>query len=50
MQLDLDAFVFTLPYMLKGMAGIFFITALIILLISLLKKVLLSKDKRTAGS
>lgn len=39
MKLDVDAFIKTLPIMGKGMLGIFIVTLVIILLITVLNKI-----------
>lgn len=43
--MNYEAFLSTLPIMAKGMAGIFIVTAVIILSIFLLKKIGNPKDK-----
>lgn len=45
MNLNFDAFLQTLPIMGKGMAGIFIVTIIIILVMIILQKVTTPKDK-----
>lgn len=44
MKIDVPAFVDSLQYMLKGMAGVFLVTGFIILAIYLLDKIASRKD------
>ncbi len=45
MHINVDGFIDTLPIMAKGMAGIFIVTAVIILTIVILNKATASKKK-----
>lgn len=50
MNIDFQAFLETLPIMAKGMAGIFIVTAVIILSMVLLRELTKSKNKSSSDS
>ena len=45
MTINFDAFLYTLPFMFKGMIGIFAVTIMIIACVALLNKLNLGGDK-----